>query len=142
MARAKAPCGEYSAYRRHMRDKTPVDAACRAAQVRYAAAQREARESNADTGAPVVHLPPPSRKATFVLDQRAELVENLELVKTAMESVARDDPSKLGPLSKRRSEIVTEIAAFDGAGTAEVDPFDAFLASGNVVGITTASSRK
>lgn len=32
MARPKAACGTYPAYKRHLREKTPVDAACRRAQ--------------------------------------------------------------------------------------------------------------
>ncbi|WP_067194929.1 hypothetical protein [Microbacterium sp. XT11] len=32
MARPKSPCGTYPAYQRHLREKTPVDPACRRAQ--------------------------------------------------------------------------------------------------------------
>lgn len=32
MARPKSPCGTYSAYQRHLRERTPVDAACKRAQ--------------------------------------------------------------------------------------------------------------
>lgn len=50
MPRPPAPCGTYSAYRRHLRDGEDVDAECRAAQVSYAAEQKKARHAGSHLG--------------------------------------------------------------------------------------------
>jgi hypothetical protein len=156
MPRSPAPCGTYSAYKRHLRKGEPVDAACRAASVERSREQTRKRHGDE----PSVTFP------TFVAeepawddfdeerrngdieptsvpsgDRVANLRWSLGLIVSAMDRVVIDDPSKLAPLSKRHSELLAEIAALDGSGAVE-DPFDAFLSSGNVIGITTASSRK
>jgi hypothetical protein len=86
-------------------------------------------------------LPPVVLTAANISDHRSQLERNLELVTAAMEQVATEEPSKLAPLSKRHSELLSELALLDGSDVKE-DPFDAFLAGGNVTGITSAPSRK
>jgi hypothetical protein len=62
------------------------------------------------------------------LDPVADTLANLELIKSAMEAVLRADPTKLAPLSKRWSELVAELVAFQGEDTEAVfDPLEALL---------------
>jgi hypothetical protein len=46
-----------------------------------------------------------------------------------MEHVARDEPTKLAPLSKRHSELLVELEHAADAANEATDPFDAFLGS-------------
>jgi hypothetical protein len=123
-----------------LREKSTVDPACRAAQQSYDRENAASKSSGAD----IPRIPADlggSKPSTGSLDVRGELEENLRLVKAAMRAVAESDASKLAPLSKRHSELVAELAVLDDS-TAREDPFDAFLSGGNVVGISTAASRK
>jgi hypothetical protein len=138
MPRPLAPHGTYSAYKRHLREKSVVCELCVGARNERTAAQREQRRPQSSPLAP--HATAgllPSQEA----DYRAALERNLELVTKALESVATSEPVKLAPLSKRHSELLTELRAFDGPKVEE-DPFDAFFAGSNVIGISTAPSRK
>jgi hypothetical protein len=137
MPRPLAPHGTYSAYKRHLREKSTVCAPCIQARDERTADQREERRPESMVLPPV--LPAPS--AAAVSDHRVKLERNLELVTAAMEHVAEAEPAKLAPLSKRHSELLSELATLDGSDVKE-DPFDAFLAGGNVTGITSAPSRK
>jgi hypothetical protein len=57
MARPKSACGTYSAYQRHLREKTPVDAACQRAQ-RVHDAEVSATRRGRDVGSPLVQAVP------------------------------------------------------------------------------------
>lgn len=58
MPRPKSPCGTYSAYQRHLREKTPVDAACRRAQQEHDARRAGGWRRRDDDAAPAsVALP-------------------------------------------------------------------------------------
>lgn len=134
MPRPPAPCGTESAYKRHMRKKEPVDAACRAAMQR-AARERAGRDDDGADPRPVAVLPGGSVEMPAApkgdVDARAELLANMALVKKAMEAIAEVDPMKIVQLSKRHSELVAELvkvsdAPPDGPEPGEGDPF-AFL---------------
>lgn len=136
MPRAKAPCGTYSAYKRHKREGEPVDAACQQASVersREQVRQRRADEPLEERQAPVE---PPKSGMT----QQASLEWNLRLVEAAMAEV---EASKLAPLSKRHSELLAELATLTG-GEEEVDPLDEFLSGdlSNVTRLPTAKDRE
>ena len=127
MPRAKAPCGTYSAYKRHLRDGEPVDPACRQASVERSREQVRSRNESAPP-APVIEreAPPVARKG------RQESLEwNLRLIESAMVEV---DPSRLAPLSKRHSELLAELASMTSE-VKEVDPLDEFL-SGDLSNVT------
>jgi len=138
MPRPLAPHGTYSAYKRHLREKSTVCELCVGARDERTAAQRAERR-------PQSSAPPPSDSAGLPpgteTDYRVALERNLKLVSDALEKVALDEPAKLAPLSKRHSELLNELRSFDGPEVKE-DPFDAFFAGSNVIGISTAPSRK
>jgi hypothetical protein len=157
MGRPQAPCGTYSAYRRHLRDHEPVDDACRAAQhardvkrsdstTEVGAGRRQSRHG-AEGQRPALSLVPPlahSREPAPAeseqVDVKAELLANLALVRAAMAVVALEDPKRLAPLSKRHSELLTEVKTVGAADSGEADPFDAFL--GGPAGLPTTTPRK
>lgn len=56
MPRPKSPCGTYSAYQRHLRERTPVDAACKRAQ-RERDASRSVRQRADDVSTRVAAAP-------------------------------------------------------------------------------------
>ncbi|WP_237657207.1 hypothetical protein [Agreia sp. COWG] len=101
---------------------------------------------------PVVTLPaaaPPATDAPAFesIDAEKELLDNLRLVKLAMEAAAVSDPLKCAQLSKRRSELLNELTQLgmvraSAAKPAKEDPFDAFLGGGNVSRMPAAPSRK
>lgn len=124
MPRAKAPCGSYSAYKRHLRDGEPVDELCRQASVERSREQVRARAADE----PV--RPPRDVPEVPVGRSRLESLRwNLGLIESAMADV---DSARLAPLSKRHSELLADIAAVEGASVVkEVDPFDEFF-SGDI----------
>ncbi len=137
MPRPKAPCGTYSAYKRHLRDDEPVDAACRQASIERSREQTAARAEGEPTPMPVRESPPQSEAKS----RQASLEWNLRLIETAMVEV---DAAKLAPLSKRHSELLAEIESLSGE-VKEADPFDAFFGgdvASNVVGFPTAKARE
>lgn len=148
MARPRAACGTYAAYRRHLREKSPVDDACRAAaraeKARRADVEAAERSSNSPerSGATVTNIATSSgNDSPPQIDVQAELHANLALVKAAMAVVGLSDPSKLPALSKRHSELLQELERA-GATSESEDPFDAFFAGDNVVGFTASTDRK
>lgn len=60
MARSKSPCGTYAAYQRHLREETPVDPACRAAQQDHdrGRSRRLTAVARPPAGAPVLSVSP------------------------------------------------------------------------------------
>lgn len=127
MPRAKAPCGTYSAYKRHLRDGEPVDPACRQASVERSREQTRSRAESAPPVPVAVREAPPVAAKT-----RQESLEwNLRLIESAMVEV---DPTKLAPLSKRHSELLAELASMTSE-VKEVDPLDEFL-SGDLSNVT------
>lgn len=139
MARAKAACGTYSAYKRHLRDGEPVDDACRQASVERSREQSRLRKGEELDAERVTAPPAPPRQPNT---SRQESLEwNLALVEAAMQDV---EASKLAPLSKRHSELLAELATVCGGTVKEADPFDAFFSGdfSNVVGFPTSEDRK
>jgi hypothetical protein len=128
MPRPLAAHGTYSAYKRHLREKSPVCEPCIAARDARTAATRADRKSGRAPAPPApIRSPPPP--ADLGLTHRAALEHNLALVTAAMEHVAREEPAKLAPLSKRHSELLVELEHATEAGNEVTDPFDAFLGS-------------
>lgn len=160
MPRPPAPCGSYSAYKRHLRKGEPVDAACRRASDERVAEQKDAREAGRPARTKTAPATPPDdfenwedfdaerREAPEVPPATRTRVERLQwglsLVEAAMAHVSGEEPAKLAPLSKRHSELLAEIEALEGATVKEVDPFDEFLSgdASNVIGFPTPADRK
>jgi hypothetical protein len=134
MGRPKALCGTAAAARRHERLHEPLDDACRAAldaEKGVGAGEPEPR--------PLAMLPGARVADEKVdLDARSELLANMALVRAAMEKVTEADPLKIGPLSKRHSELVAELRALGAAPPAggpvetprEADPFEQLFGPG------------
>jgi len=74
MPRPKSPCGTYPAYQRHLREKTPVDPACRRAQQEHDSGRGRTLR-RADREAPVVSLPAPTPTVAEELERRREDVQ-------------------------------------------------------------------
>lgn len=160
MPRPPAPCGSYSAYKRHLRKGEPVDAACRRASDERVAEQKDAREAGRPARTKTAPVNPPDefedwedfdaerREAPEIPPAHRTRVERLQwglsLIEAAMAHVSSEEPAKLAPLSKRHSELLGEIEALEGSGTKEVDPFDEFFSGdlSNVVGFPTTEDRK
>lgn len=68
MPRPKSPCGTYPAYQRHLRERTPVDAACRRAQQEHDAGRgRTWRDGDVERPV-VVPVPIPSATSASTVD--------------------------------------------------------------------------
>lgn len=139
MARPPAPCGTFTAYKRHRRKGEPVDEMCQAAAKVESKKQVDGmnfRPPSEEALAAAASVPP-SRS------REEALRRNLLLIERAMEIVAEDEPSKLAPLSKRHSDLLAELEGLSKP-VAEADPFDAFFSgdTSNVVGFPTAADRK
>ena len=93
MPRAKAPCGTEAAYRRHLRNAEPMDAACRDA---HAQARRAARSSLAAAATPSA-------------DPQAD-GDDMELIvntlRKAFVDIAAKDPTKLAPIAREFRSVV------------------------------------
>jgi hypothetical protein len=124
MPRPLASCGTEAAYRRHRAAGERIDALCGKHHVATLTARRRG-----ERGAPPAT---PKRRVVSsngaVLDPVADTLANLELVKAATAAVLSADPTKLGSLSKRWSELVAELVAFQGDDTeVPADPLEALL---------------
>jgi hypothetical protein len=135
MPRPLAPCGTEAAYRRHRKTGERIDARCGEHHVAQLAARRLG-ETDRLPAAP--RRRPPTSSAALP-DPVADTLANLELVRKAAAAVLSADPTKLAPLSKRWSELVAELVAFEAEDAAPVaDPLEALLGgAATVIPITT-----
>lgn len=147
MARPPAPCGTFSAYKRHKRKGEPVDADCRRA-MQAEVAKRSAKATDSEQSATVTLLPAALElDEQLRLDARKELMENMQLVKAAMQKVSESDPLKIVTLSKRHSELLNELRSLSstsvsGGEPEEADPFEQFFGAGGASRRPTAAPRK
>lgn len=123
MPRAKAPCGTYTAYKRHLRLKEPVDDACRAAQREHDSARSTSSSARAARqGAPVppVEPPPPTPTTEDGHVSRLEVLKDLlEEQRTLLPQLRRTDPARAYLLMREQRETVREIAEIQGNGQAK-----------------------
>lgn len=124
MPRPKAPCGTYSAYKRHLRDGSPVDSACewaRDERTREVAAARRA----AKTGKPVLSIVEAASAGAGDDEKRmtrAEVLrEGLDVVREAIRVVKDTEPTRLAPLLKEQREIARELGEIEAAEGAKGD---------------------
>lgn len=124
MPRPKAPCGTYTAYKRHLRDGEPVDDACRAAQKEHdgkrstSAGARVRRQS--EKPAPSAPHDEPLGSAPLTDEGHVSRVEVLkemlqesrELVKT----LRRNDPQRAYLQMREQREILRELSELQGNG--------------------------
>lgn len=123
MPRPKAPCGTYTAYKRHLRLREPVDESCRAAQKEHDAgrstsaparvrrqAQKAAESAPIEptTAAPTTEEGHISRVEVL----KEQLQDSRELVKV----LKRTDPGRAYLQMREQREILREIAELQGNG--------------------------
>jgi hypothetical protein len=128
MARQKAPCGTYSAYQRHLSERTAVDAACRRAQqvhdrggssssvsrVARVAAQR-AIEVPVDS-APVVPIGPTPTTAEGHVSRVEVLKEMLQESRELVTMLQRTYPARAYLAMREQREILRELSELQGNG--------------------------
>ncbi|WP_417510588.1 hypothetical protein [Microbacterium sp.] len=109
MGRPKAPCGTESAYRRHLRNGEPIDAACRDA---HAAGRRNARRSPAASAPPAT---PPKDDADDSGAEQDDMTLIVNTLRTAFTTIAEKDPTRLAPIAR---EFRSAVEATRGAADA------------------------
>lgn len=109
MARPPAPCGTFSAYKRHKRKGEPVDDACAEA----ARNQKNDRVmANRSAAADVVKLAIVESPEPEPIDELAEARENLRIVKATMNAGV---PTGMAALSKQYADLVALIKRLEAA---------------------------
>lgn len=121
MARAKAPCGEYTAYKRHLRLHEPVDPACRAAQKAHDAGRSTSAPARVARQAKKVTAPAPLLPQSPIADEghvsRLEVLkELLKEQRQLLPELGVSDPSRAYLLMREQRETVREIAELQGDG--------------------------
>lgn len=119
MARPLAPCGTFSAYKRHKRRGESVDDAC------AQAARDQANSRNAETRAEaaevvqlaIVDAPPPEP----AIDELEEARLNLTIVKATMMAGV---PTGMAALSKQYADLVVLIKRLEDQAKPEVSALD------------------
>jgi len=129
MPRPKAPCGTYSAYKRHLREGTTVDAAC-------AAARDERTKQVADDRRAAKRLPRALSIVPDVVEPDPERLERADVlrggltdVRAAIAIVRQSEPARLAPLLKEMRELARELAEIETAGSAANDSLASQLAA-------------
>lgn len=121
MPRPKAPCGTYPAYRRHLRLKETVDAACREAQRAHdgkRSTSAEARQQRAMEQPPVPpFVVPPAAQTTEGHVSRVEVLqEMLQESRELVKELRRTDPARVYLQMREQREVLREIAELQGNG--------------------------
>lgn len=116
---AVAPCGSFTAYKRHKRKGEPVDEAC-------AQAAREQKNERAqakrDESAEVLRLAiADGEPAEDLIDELAEARWNLAVVRAAMQAGV---PTGLAAVSKRYEELVSLVKRLEAQSRPEVSALD------------------
>lgn len=116
---AVAPCGSFTAYKRHKRKGEPVDEACAQA----ARDQKNERaDAKRDATAEVLRLAiadaPPEPEG---VDELAEARLNLSIVRAAMQAGV---PTGLAALSKQYADLVSLVKRLETQSNPEVSALD------------------
>lgn len=125
MPRARAACGTYAAYERHLREKSPVDDACRAAQRSRDAARSKSAPARAVRAAekvaeraetPAVPVSPPLLTEEGHISRLEVLKEQLEDSRELVKILKRTDPARAYLQMREQRETVREISEIQGNG--------------------------
>lgn len=118
MARDPAPCGTFTAYKRHRRNDEPVDAACQeAAREQQAGARVRQSTESASRIAEVLELEPPVE----LVDELEDAKENLRILRAAMTEAPA---SAVAGLSKQRAALVAHIKKLEAPQEKAVSALD------------------
>lgn len=122
MARAKAPCGTYAAYRRHLREKSPVCDACREAQ-RSDSAKRSSsagarlrKQADAQVERAVAEVTPAPLTDEGHVSRLEVLKELLEQSRELVAALKVSSPERAYLAMREQREIVREISEIQGNG--------------------------
>jgi len=122
MPRPKAPCGTYSAYKRHLRAQEPVDDACRAAQKEHDGSRSTSADARvrkqADKPVATVFVPPPAVPLTAEghVSRLEVLKETLEASRVLVKRLQESDPARAYLQMREQREILREISELQGNG--------------------------
>ena len=122
MPRAKAACGSYTAYKRHLREHEPIDDACREAQklhdgTRSTSSPNRAKRQDEKAALPPVPPPAPTPMTEEGHVSRLEVLkELLEEQRKLLPALRQSDPSRAYLLMREQRETVREIAELQGNG--------------------------
>jgi hypothetical protein len=136
LPRPRAACGTISAYRRHLREGTTVDDACREAKrahnrarstsaearrERAAAADAEKAAAAAAAAAipPAAPLPPAPTTEDGHISRLEVLKEQLEVSRETIARLKNSDPTRVYLLMREQRETVREISEIQGNGQAK-----------------------
>lgn len=117
--RDPAPCGSFTAYKRHKRKGEPVDEACAQAARDQKNERVEAkRESTAEVLRLAIADAPPEPEG---IDELAEARLNLSIVRAAMQAGV---PTGLAALSKQYADLVSLVKRLETQSNPEVSALD------------------
>lgn len=123
MPRPKAPCGTRSAYERHIRNKEPVDPACRKAQQerdREKSTSAKARVARAAKKPPTEVSDEPVTAAPLTDEghvSRVEILkEMLQESRALVKALRRLDPQRAYLQMREQREILRELSELQGNG--------------------------
>lgn len=105
MGRPPAPCGTFTAYKRHKRNGESVDEAC-------AQAARDQTRAVADARVSVAKLKLAEKPVEQQIDELEKLKWNLRVLEAAMEAGM---PSGLAAASKQHMDLVAKIKKLEAA---------------------------
>lgn len=125
MARPRAACGTYTAYKRHLRDQEPIDDACRQAQKTHDATRSTSAPARVAKAAgkppPAAPAPPPPLQPTPTTEDGH--VSRLEVLKELLEEqrllipmLRVSNPERAYLLMREQRETLREIAGLQGNG--------------------------
>lgn len=122
MARPPAPCGSFTAYKRHKRNEEPVDEACAQA-ARDQKNDRKVKGDGERAAAVRAHLAavPEVDASVRAIDELDEAYETLEWIKAQMASGVTQGAAAL---AKQRMELVGLIRQLESASKPEVSALD------------------
>lgn len=122
MVRPKAPCGTYAAYRRHLREKTPVCDACRDAKRQNSrersnsAESRREKQVEREAAKAAAAVPPVPRTGEGHVSRLETLRDMLEQSRELVAALKVSDPARAYLQMREQREILREIAEIQGNG--------------------------
>lgn len=120
MGRPPAPCGTFTAYKRHKRNGEEPCEKCRAAAKVQSRMQTDRKNLRPPSSEILAQMPVESLPA----DRVSVLKQALVKVSKAIDVVLETDPAKLAPLLREQREISREIDELAGAESKEASLAD------------------
>lgn len=119
MARPLAPCGTFSAYKRHKRNGEPVDPACAQAARDQKNARTAAKRAEAAEVVQLAIVAAPTEHES--VDELERLRWNLRILEATMEAGV---PTGMAALSKQHAELVARIVKLEASASPKESKLD------------------